>query len=94
MYLLYTMGLAFWLLLGAPVWLVQMLRHGKHRAGLWARLGKVPEPLRRHRAPVFWVHAVSVGEVLAVSGLVAQLRASHPQACVVISTVSSPAKAA
>lgn len=88
MYLLYTLGLAFWLLLGAPVWLVQMLRHGKHRAGLWARLGKVPEPLRRLRAPVFWVHAVSVGEVLAVSGLVAQLRASHPQACVVISTVT------
>jgi 3-deoxy-D-manno-octulosonic-acid transferase len=88
MYLLYTLGLALWLLLGAPVWVVQMLRHGKHRAGLRARLGNVPEHLRRHRTPVFWVHAVSVGEVLAVSGLVAELRASHPKARVVVSTVT------
>ena len=88
MYFLYTLGLALWLLLGTPVWLLQMLRHGKHRAGLRARLGNVPEQLRRHRAPIFWVHAVSVGEVLAVSGLVAQLRERHPRARVVVSTVT------
>lgn len=88
MYFLYTLGLALWLLLGTPVWLQQMLRHGKHRAGLRARLGNVPEQLRRHRAPIFWVHAVSVGEVLAVSGLVAQLRERHPRARVVVSTVT------
>ena len=88
MYFLYTLGLALWLLLGTPVWLLQMLRHGKHRAGWRARLGNVPEQLRRHRAPIFWVHAVSVGEVLAVSGLVAQLRERHPRARVVVSTVT------
>lgn len=88
MYFLYTLGLALWLLLGTPVWLLQMLRHGKHRAGWRARLGNVPEQLRRHRAPIFWVHAVSVGEVLAVSGLVAQLRERHPHARVVVSTVT------
>src|SRR5579863_7615515 len=88
MYFLYTLGLALWLLLGTPVWLLQMRRHGKHRAGLRARLGQVPEPLRHHRAPIFWVHAVSVGEVLAVSGLVSELRARHPRARVVVSTVT------
>jgi 3-deoxy-D-manno-octulosonic-acid transferase len=89
MYFLYTLGLALWLLLGTPVWLWQMRRHGKHRAGLRARLGGVPEQLRHHRkAPIFWVHAVSVGEVLAVSGLVGALRTRHPRARVVISTVT------
>ena len=89
MYFLYTLGLALWLLLGTPVWLLQMRRHGKHRAGLRARLGKVPEQLRHHRkAPIFWVHAVSVGEVLAVSGLVGALRTRHPRARIVVSTVT------
>lgn len=88
MYFLYTLGLALWLLVGAPIWLLQMRRHGKHRAGLRARLGKVPEQLRHHRAPIFWVHAVSVGEVLAVSGLVSELRLRYPRARVVVSTVT------
>jgi 3-deoxy-D-manno-octulosonic-acid transferase len=89
MYFLYTLGLALWLLLGTPVWLLQMRRHGKHRAGLLARLGKVPEHLRHHRgAPILWVHAVSVGEVLAVSGLVGALRTRHPRARIVVSTVT------
>lgn len=89
MYFLYNLGLALWLLLGTPVWLWQMRRHGKHSAGLSARLGKVPEQLRHHRkAPIFWVHAVSVGEVLAVSGLVGALRTRYPRARIVVSTVT------
>ncbi|MGE5206988.1 MAG: 3-deoxy-D-manno-octulosonic acid transferase [Chlamydiota bacterium] len=71
-----------------PVWLLQMRRHGKHRAGLRARLGKVPEYLHPQQGPVIWVHAVSVGEVLAVSGLVAELRARYPRARVLVSTVT------
>lgn len=88
MYFLYTLGLWLWLLLGAPVWLVQMRRHGKHRASLRARLGRVPEHMRRRSGPVIWVHAVSVGEVLAVSVLVQQLRQRYPEARVVVSTVT------
>lgn len=88
MYFIYTLGLALWLLLGTPVWLLQMRRYGKHRAGLRARLGKVPEHLRPQQGPVIWVHAVSVGEVLAVSGLVAELSARYPRARVVVSTVT------
>lgn len=88
MYFIYSLGLALWLLLGTPVWLWQM-RQGKHRAGLRARLGKVPEALRYHRkAPIIWVHAVSVGEVIAVHQLVAQLKLQHPRARIVVSTVT------
>ncbi|HEU5337003.1 MAG TPA: 3-deoxy-D-manno-octulosonic acid transferase [Terriglobales bacterium] len=88
MYFFYTLGLWLWLLVGAPVWLWQMRRHGKHRASLRARLGKVPEHLSRRSGPVIWVHAVSVGEVLAVSVLVQQLRQRYPGARVVVSTVT------
>ena len=46
MYLAYSVLLSLALLLSTPWWLVQMLRHGKYRAGLRERLGTVPERLR------------------------------------------------
>jgi len=74
MYLLYSALLAGWLLVSLPYWLIQMGRHGKYRAGLAGRLGKLTRPLMAPSSkPAIWVHAVSVGEVLAVSGLVTEL---------------------
>ena len=60
------------MLLSLPYWLYQILRHGKYRKGLAERMGRVPARLTDGSRPgrVIWVHAVSVGEVLAVSGLV------------------------
>jgi len=91
MHFLYSAMLAAWLLLSLPYWLLQMTRHGKYRAGLGERLGKVPARLRQRdpSRPLIWIHAVSVGEVLAVSGLVAELRARHPEYCVVVSTTTA-----
>src|SRR5271155_1348127 len=59
-----------------PYWLFQMARHGKYRKGLAERLGRLPSRLRLpgEQELVIWVHAVSVGEVLAVAGLVEELR--------------------
>jgi 3-deoxy-D-manno-octulosonic-acid transferase len=89
MYLFYSALLAAGLLLTLPYWLWQMSRHGKYHAGLSQRLGKVPERLASQPArPVIWVHAVSVGEVLAVSGLVSELRQRHPQHRTVVSTTT------
>src|SRR5207245_1836398 len=74
MYLLYSALLAGWLLVSLPYWLIQMGRHGKYRAGLAGRLGKLPPRLSAPSSKLaIWVHAVSVGEVLAVSGLVTEL---------------------
>lgn len=89
MYVLYSALLFLLLLLSLPYWLVQMARLGKYRAGLAERLGEVPERLRLNfsRLPVIWVHAVSVGEVLAVSALLEQLQAEGA-ARVVISTTT------
>ncbi len=65
-----------------------MLRHGKYRQGLGERLGRVPARLRVEGSqPVIWVHAVSVGEVIAVTGLIEQLHA-HAGARVVVSTTT------
>lgn len=89
MYALYSALLAFALLITLPYWLMQMSRHGKYQAGLWERLGEVPERLASQPGrPTIWIHAVSVGEVLAVIGLVAELRQRHRGFRIVVSTTT------
>src|SRR5260370_15227901 len=88
MYLAYSALLALVLLLGTPYWLLEMLRHGKYRKGLLERLGRVPQRIRNSNLRSIWVHAVSVGEVLAVSELVRDLRAEFPEHRVVVSTTT------
>lgn len=89
MYLLYSALLAIGLLLAIPYWLWEMLRHGKYRTGFSARLGMVPDHLRGSAArPTIWIHAVSVGEVLAISGLVGELQQGFPQFRVLVSTTT------
>jgi len=88
MYFLYSALLACTLVLGSPYWLFEMLRHGKYRGGLGERLGIVPQRIRKHQRPSIWVHAVSVGEVLAVSELIRRLRDQYPGHRIVISTTT------
>src|ERR1700719_1767426 len=88
MYLLYSALLAAALLLGSPYWLFEMLRHGKYRRGLGERFGIVPQRIRLEGKRSIWVHAVSVGEVLAVSELVRQLRSEYPEHRIVVSTTT------
>lgn len=91
-YLLYSMALAALLLLSLPYWLIQGARQHKYRAGLGERLGRVPARVRLPAAGgpgSVWVHAVSVGEVLAVSGLVRELRRRRPERRVFVSTTTA-----
>jgi 3-deoxy-D-manno-octulosonic-acid transferase len=89
MYLIYSALLAAGLLVTVPYWLLQRLRHGKYRDGLGERLGRIPQRLIVASArPVIWVHAVSVGEVLAVSGLVGELAKRFSHYRIVISTTT------
>jgi 3-deoxy-D-manno-octulosonic-acid transferase len=92
MYLLYSALLAVTLVLGSPYWIYEMLRHGKYRKGLRERLGIVPSRIGSSGASI-WVHAVSVGEVLAVSELVRRLRIEPSQHRVVISTTTDTGQA-
>ena len=88
MYLLYSVLLAAALLLGSPYWLFEMLHHGKHRRAIRERLGFVPQRICQEAKPSIWVHAVSVGEVLAVSELIRQLRTAYPDHRLVVSTTT------
>ena len=88
MYLVYSALLAAALLLGSPYWIFQMLRHGKYRRGLGERLGILPLRIRAQTKRSIWIHAVSVGEVLAVSELVRQLRSEYAEHRVVVSTTT------
>jgi 3-deoxy-D-manno-octulosonic-acid transferase len=88
-YLFYSLALALGMLLSLPFWLYQILRHGKYWRGFSERMGRVPNRLRRASGPrVIWIHAVSVGEVLAVGGLVGQMRRQFPECRVVVSTTT------
>jgi 3-deoxy-D-manno-octulosonic-acid transferase len=87
-YLFYSLALALAMLLSLPFWLYQILRHRKYWRGFSARMGKVPERLRASGQQIIWIHAVSVGEVLAVGGLVGRIRRQFPQWRVVVSTTT------
>jgi 3-deoxy-D-manno-octulosonic-acid transferase len=90
MYVLYSALLVLFLLLTLPYWLLQMLRHGKYRAGLRQRFGAIPAFLARgSEKPTLWVHAVSVGEVVASSAVIATLRQKFPSHRVLVSTTTS-----
>ncbi len=89
MYSLYSLFLFLALIVSTPWWLVQMLRHGKYRTGWSERLGKIPDRLL-HQVAVntIWVHAVSVGEVLAISRVVEELKSRLPGWRIVLSTTT------
>jgi 3-deoxy-D-manno-octulosonic-acid transferase len=73
-----------------------MATSGRYRAGLAGRLGLVPKGLRAAVAgrDVVWVHAVSVGEAMAATRLVAELEAVMGDGwAVVVSTTTATGQA-
>jgi 3-deoxy-D-manno-octulosonic-acid transferase len=88
-YSLYSILLLLALIISAPWWLLEMLRHGKYRTGVSERLGSVPDRLFNQVAVnTIWIHAVSVGEVLAISRVVEELDAQLPGWRIVVSTTT------
>jgi 3-deoxy-D-manno-octulosonic-acid transferase len=97
----YNVALLAALTAGAPWWLWRMATTRKYREGLRERLGHVPGRLVAGSGagsgtggrPLIWVHAVSVGEVLAVARLVKTLDAALPEYSVAISTTTRTGQA-
>jgi 3-deoxy-D-manno-octulosonic-acid transferase len=96
----YNLALLTALVVGAPWWLFRLLTTRKYREGLLQRLGKVRRPIQvdtqKHSTilrQVIWIHAVSVGEVLAVTRLVRTLDTEQPDYSVVISTTTRTGQA-
>jgi len=82
----YNLALLAGLLLSLPWWLFRLATTQKYRQGLMHRLGRVPALESREGRPLIWIHAVSVGEVLAASRLIEELSQRLPAGRVVIST--------
>jgi 3-deoxy-D-manno-octulosonic-acid transferase len=87
---LYSMALAVALVASLPYWIFQMARHGKYHKALAERLGQIPSRLRLPEKGdrTIWVHAVSVGEVLAVAGLVEEFERRFPRHRIFVSTTT------
>jgi 3-deoxy-D-manno-octulosonic-acid transferase len=90
---LYSLLLVVGLAVCSPWWLARIVRY---RDGMGQRLGRVPEELRAAVAgrQVVWVHAVSVGEVLAATRLVGELEEALGAGwVVVVSTTTATGQA-
>ncbi|PYY18018.1 MAG: 3-deoxy-D-manno-octulosonic acid transferase [Acidobacteria bacterium] len=90
MYWIYSFLYALALTISLPYWLIGMARAGKYRAGLKERFGVVPSRLKlpEKGKSSIWIHAVSVGEVLAVAGLIETLKAEFPEKRIFVSTTT------
>jgi 3-deoxy-D-manno-octulosonic-acid transferase len=88
MYLLYSLMLAVALALLSPYLFLKGLRQNKYLHSLRERLGRVPERVRQPEPGAVWVHAVSVGEALAVAPLLSELRARFPGRKLLVSTTT------
>ncbi|HEU4386989.1 MAG TPA: glycosyltransferase N-terminal domain-containing protein, partial [Blastocatellia bacterium] len=87
MYLLYSLALSVGFVLLLPYFTYQIIRYGKHKAGLKQRLGRLPRSLVG-QGPTVWLHAVSVGEFLAAIPLIRELRSTLPRHRIVVSTTT------
>ena len=87
MYAIYSISLTIAAILSAPYWLFRGLRDRKYLLNFRQRLGwKMPKTALSRRP--LWIHAVSVGEVLAAKPVFLALRAARPDLPIVVSTVT------
>lgn len=84
----YNLALMVALVASAPWWLWKMATTQKYRRGMAERLGRTRVFVEQKNRPLIWLHAVSVGEVLAVSRLVRELEARLPGCFIAISTTT------
>jgi 3-deoxy-D-manno-octulosonic-acid transferase len=90
MFFLYSMVTGAAMLLASPYFLLQALRRGQSFGSLRQRFGRgYAAELRAGDAGAIWVHAVSVGELLAVLPLLHRLKDRFPQTRVVVSTTTA-----
>ena len=82
MFIIYDLIFIIFILIYLPIYLFK----GKFHKGFLRRLGSLPEGLVFNE-PI-WIHAVSVGEVMAMRELISELRREYPLKMFVISTVT------
>ena len=93
MYRLYSILFSLGLALMAPYYIWRH-RGRKELAGWRERLGLLPPTLRQEATGAIWIHAVSVGETLAVAGLVRALMQRYPERKIFLSSVTATGREA
>ncbi|MBF0485686.1 MAG: 3-deoxy-D-manno-octulosonic acid transferase [Candidatus Omnitrophica bacterium] len=86
MTILFDIFFAVYILLYLPV----LVFKGKWHDGFKARLGFIPQDMRRRLSEKknIWLHAVSVGEVVAIEGLAKGLGSRYPDHQIVVSVTT------
>lgn len=93
MYMLYSLLTAAGMILLSPYFVIRGLLRGKDLGNIPERLGwKFPPGLRQAagaKGKAIWIHAVSVGEVLAALPLAKQLKQRYPRYRLIVSTTTT-----
>ena len=76
------------LLLASPVIFVMLLAKPRCRRGLAQRFGFTAPGISPDQRPLIWMHAVSLGEVVAITPLVRELHRRHPGYRFAVSTAT------
>jgi 3-deoxy-D-manno-octulosonic-acid transferase len=90
MYIIYNLVLTAATILLFPVILFKLITVPKYRGGLTQKLGRLRKSVMRTikgTRPI-WVHAVSVGEVMAAHPLIRELKKKYPDRKLILSTVT------
>jgi 3-deoxy-D-manno-octulosonic-acid transferase len=94
MYLLYRTLTSLGMIFLAPYFALRGRKRGEPSGAFWERLGIIPREIVSRAAiasnlsGAIWIHAVSVGEVLAAKPLLEALKAQFPGRAVFVSTTT------
>lgn len=90
MYILYNILMVLLTVLLLPVLLFKLITNAKYRGGISQKLGRVRKKVKRviGKTRPIWVHAVSVGEVMAAHPLIRELKKKYPEQKLILSTVT------
>ena len=90
MYILYNLILIVVTIILSPYILFKLITVPKYRGGISQKLGRVRKGVLRilNNTRPIWVHAVSVGEVMAAHPLIRDLRKKYPHRKFILSTVT------
>jgi 3-deoxy-D-manno-octulosonic-acid transferase len=90
MYIIYNILVVFATILLLPVILFKLITVPKYRGGISQKLGRVRKGVKRviRGSRPIWVHAVSVGEVMAAHPMIRELKKKYPGRSLILSTVT------
>jgi len=78
-------------ILAIPIIAVSLVLHMKNRRGFLQRIGIIPKEVKsklKGSRPI-WLHAVSVGEVIASIPIIKKIKKQHPQVKIILSTITN-----